>query len=52
MKRKAAHPAATDSRTLLSNLPDALPVSRAEIDIVTTYFSDVIVAVLSAANDK
>lgn len=50
--RSPSGPTTADHRALLSNLPDQLPVSRAEIDIVTGYFSDVIVAVLGAANDN
>jgi hypothetical protein len=52
ISRKAAHSVTTDKRKLLSNLPDQLPVSRAEVDIVSRYFTDVIVAALGAANDN
>ena len=38
-----------DDRLLLSNLPDQLPVSRDEMDLVRSYFADLIAAALKGS---
>lgn len=37
---------ALDDRLLLSNLPNPLPVTRDEMDLVRSYFADLITAAL------
>jgi hypothetical protein len=38
-----------DDKLLLSNLPDQLPVTRDEMDLVRSYFADLITAVLKGS---
>lgn len=38
-----------DDRLLLSNLPNQLPVTRDEMDLVRTYFADLITAALKGS---
>jgi hypothetical protein len=51
-KAKSNRLTTREDRQLLSNLPDQLPVSRAEVEIVNRYFSDLIIAVLKADNEN
>ena len=38
-----------DDRLLLSNLPDQLPVTRDEMDLVRSFFADLITAALKGS---